>query len=63
MKKDKIFSIIGIVLIAITALGFFLPYFNNSGNSLIKSLGEAYSIVGFVFVLVAILGNIFKKNV
>ncbi len=62
MKKDKILSIIEIILIIVMAVGFFMPYFNNSSNTLIKSLGEAYTIVGFVFVLVGIIGSIFRKN-
>ena len=62
MKRNKIFSIIEIVLIIVMALGFFLPYFNSSSNTLIKSLGEAYTILGFIFVLIGIVGSIFKKN-
>ena len=62
MKKSRLYSIIEIVLFVIIAVGYFLPYYNGAKDNMIKSIGEGHMIIGFVFLLIGLIGCIFNKK-
>ena len=62
MKKSRLYSVIDIILFVAIAVGYFLPFYNGSRDNMIKSMGEAHMIIGFVLLLIGLIGCIFNKK-